>query len=133
VDDMAEASGLRRFGIFEITPVGLSLLVAGVAYMALFGWRLLPGRKGDDDPIPGEIVPAEPHPRYAFKPLRAAVAVTMFGAVIVVAALGWAPIAAAAFAGAVGLVLLRVISINDAYSGLKPDILLLIAGMLVIG
>lgn len=133
VDDMAEAAGLRRFGIFEITPVGLTILVAGVAYMAFFGWRLLPGRNGEEGPTPGEIVPAEPHQRYPFRPVRAAIAVTMFAVVITVAALDWVPIAAAAFAGAVGLVLLRVISINDAYSGLKPDILLLIAGMLVIG
>ena len=41
--------------------------------------------------------------------------------------------AAAAFAGAVGLVLIRVISVEDAYKGLRPEILLLIAGMVVIG
>ena len=44
-----------------------------------------------------------------------------------------APIAATAFASAVFLILLRVISADEAYRGLKPEILILIAGMVVIG
>ena len=44
-----------------------------------------------------------------------------------------APIAATAFAGAVFLIILRVISADEAYRGLKPEILILIAGMVVIG
>jgi len=51
----------------------------------------------------------------------------------VVAALGYAPIAAAAFTGAVVLILARVISADEAYRGLRPEVLLLIAGMVVIG
>ena len=41
--------------------------------------------------------------------------------------------AATAFAGAVLLILLRVISADQAYGGLRPEILILIAGMVVIG
>jgi hypothetical protein len=44
-----------------------------------------------------------------------------------------APIAAAAFAGAVSLILLKVITPDEAYAGLRPEILMLIAGMVVIG
>jgi di/tricarboxylate transporter len=44
-----------------------------------------------------------------------------------------APIAATAFAGAVLLILIRVISADEAYKGLRPDVLLLIAGMVVLG
>lgn len=57
----------------------------------------------------------------------------VFVLVIVAAALNWAPIAAAAFAGAVALILLRVITPEEAYAGLRPEILLLIAGMVVMG
>ena len=57
----------------------------------------------------------------------------VFVLVIAAAALGWAPIAAAAFAGAVALILLRVITPEEAYAGLRPEILLLIAGMVVVG
>jgi hypothetical protein len=42
-------------------------------------------------------------------------------------------IAAAAFAGAVLLILLKVISPEEAYAGLRPEVLLLIGGMVVVG
>ena len=57
----------------------------------------------------------------------------MFVAVIALAAFNVAPIAAAAFAGAVLLIVLRVISADEAYQGLRPEILMLIAGMVVLG
>jgi di/tricarboxylate transporter len=57
----------------------------------------------------------------------------VFVGVVAVAALGYAPIAASAFTGAVLLILMRVISADDAYRGLRPQILLLIAGMVVVG
>ena len=60
-------------------------------------------------------------------------AVAVFIGVIAVAAVGWAPIAASAFTGAVLLILARVISADEAYRGLRPQILLLIAGMVVVG
>lgn len=63
----------------------------------------------------------------------ALLSLAVFLAVILAAALGWVPIAAAAFAGAVALILLRVITPDEAYAGLRPEILLLIAGMVVVG
>ena len=72
----------------------------------------------------------------ADRPFRLRPALIAFGvfvAVIVSAAMGWAPIAAAAFAGAVSLILLKVITPDEAYAGLRPEILMLIAGMVVIG
>ncbi|MBN9480887.1 MAG: TRAP transporter large permease subunit [Bordetella sp.] len=64
---------------------------------------------------------------------RALIALSVFVLVVAAAGLGIAPIAAAAFAGAVALILLGVLTPEEAYSGLKPDILLLIAGMVVVG
>jgi di/tricarboxylate transporter len=72
----------------------------------------------------------------ADRPFRlrpAAISLGVFVLVIVSAAFGWAPIAAAAFAGAVVLILVRAISPDEAYAGLRPEILFLIAGMVVIG
>jgi len=66
-------------------------------------------------------------------PRRALMSATVFAGVIFVSAMNWAPIASAAFTGAVLLILTRVISAEDAYKGLRPEILLLIAGMVVIG
>ncbi|MDZ4374347.1 MAG: SLC13 family permease [Phenylobacterium sp.] len=68
-----------------------------------------------------------------FQPKPALISLAIFVGVIVAAALGWVPIAAAAFGGAVALILLRVITPDEAYAGLRPEILLLIAGMVVVG
>jgi di/tricarboxylate transporter len=38
-------SGTGGFGMFDFTPVGLAVAVAGVAFVALIGWRLVPVRK----------------------------------------------------------------------------------------
>jgi di/tricarboxylate transporter len=143
VDDMARISGQPRFGLFEITPVGLPLALAGGIYLFLFSNRLL-GRSLDEPAPSGptaEIdIPsaqvghaeffAEPR---AYQPAKAAIALATFIGVIALAALDVAPIAATAFAGAVLLILLRVISADEAYGGLRPEILILIAGMVVIG
>jgi len=68
-----------------------------------------------------------------FNRRKALIAAGVFLLVVATAGMGWAPIAASAFAGAVALILLRVLTPEEAYAGLRPDILLLIAGMVVIG
>jgi len=68
-----------------------------------------------------------------FAPAKATLALATFIGAVALAVLGVAPIAATAFAGAVLLILLRVITADEAYGGLRPEILILIAGMVVIG
>ncbi|MES2721755.1 MAG: SLC13 family permease [Pseudomonadota bacterium] len=141
VNDMARNAGQPGFGMFEVTPVALMVALVGGVYLFLFGGRLLSGASGPeasealpakaaqatgDDP---DLVPTSP----IFRPFEAITSLVVFVAVVVVAAFGIAPIAASAFSGAVLLVLMRVISIDDAYKGLRPEILLLIAGMVVVG
>lgn len=142
VNDMARNAGQPGFGMFEVTPVALVVALVGGVYLFLFGGRLLSGASSSeeatetlpakaaqatgDDP---DLVPTSP----IFRPFEAITSLVVFVAVVMVAALGIAPIAASAFSGAVLLVLMRVISIDDAYKGLRPDILLLIAGMVVVG
>ena len=43
-------NGLGSFGMFDFTPVGLAVAVAGVLFAALVGWRIVPAReqKGAD-------------------------------------------------------------------------------------
>ncbi|MEG3179409.1 SLC13 family permease [Sphingomonas sp. LT1P40] len=145
VDDMASNAGQPRFGMFEITPVGVPMAIAGGLYLFLFSGRLMKKALGREDEATGDYDPdlsiggaqvghaelfAEPRP---LQPVKAAIALAIFVSAIVIAALGIAPIAASAFAGAVLLILLRVITADQAYGGLKPDILILIAGMVVIG
>lgn len=146
VDDMARLNGQPRFGIFEITPVGIPIAIVGGIYLYLFSGRLLGGRhefeerQGDVGPIDqarlgsaqvGDVnVFAEPR---RFQPGKSAIALATFVGAVTLATFNVAPIAATAFAGAVLLILLRVISADEAYSGLRPEILILIAGMVVIG
>jgi di/tricarboxylate transporter len=148
---MASVAGQPRFGIFEITPVGLLIAAAGGLYLLLFSGRLIrsdtatpeattadsveaaeefhsPGLAG------GLIGHAEPFAKHVeLKPLKALLSTLIFIAVVSAAAMNIAPIAACAFAGAVLLILLGVITANEAYSGLRPEVLMLIAGMVVLG
>ena len=39
-------NGGEPFGMFDFSPVGLGVAAAGVAFVALIGWRLIPERKG---------------------------------------------------------------------------------------
>lgn len=45
VAGVAQEAGLEPFHIFEMTPVGLPVALAGIAYLALLGPRLLPDRQ----------------------------------------------------------------------------------------
>jgi len=158
VNDMARNAGQPVFGMFEITPVGLLIASVGAVWLYFVGARQL-ARSAARDEAGGPAAPSIDVPRIgearnqpdgsgdaqlgdvalygaADRPFRLRPALLSFGVfavVIAAAAFGWAPIAAAAFSGAVSLILLRVITADEAYAGLRPEILLLIAGMVVIG
>lgn len=144
VNDMARSGGQPGFGVFEMTPVALVIGLVGAVYLFLFSGRLLSaGRTGESEspalgPADAELNDPRDDPGMypADAPLRvgqAAASLLVFVGVVAAAALGLAPIAAAAFAGAVLLVAMRVITPEEAYQGLRPEILLLIAGMVVVG
>lgn len=38
-------AGLGQFGMFDFTPVGLSVALAGLVFVVLLGWRFVPARK----------------------------------------------------------------------------------------
>jgi len=147
VNDMAAVAGQPKFGIFEITPVGLAVALSGGLYLLLFSGRLVKNGESEADTAVQDVPevsdpglaggqvgsPAAFVPIRRLQPVRALASLAVFLGVIALAAYNIAPIAAAAFAGAVLLVLLRVITADDAYSGLRADVLMLIAGMLVLG
>lgn len=147
VNDMASVAGQARFSIFEITPVGLAMAAAGGLYILLVTPRLLGSPAAQPDTA-AELGPAKGEPGLAgaqlgdmsafaesrpFDGRKAIAAGGIFIAVVAAAAFNLAPIAACAFAGAVLLIVLRVITADEAYHGLRPDILMLIAGMVVLG
>ena len=146
VNDMAAVSGQPRFGIFEITPVGVIVAIVGGLYLLLFSSKLIKAETdgaGESDVLenvrePG-LAGGQMGSALAFAqhlplhPLRAIASASVFVAVVAFAAFGVAPIAACAFAGAVLLILMRVITADEAYRGLRPEVLMLIAGMVVLG
>jgi di/tricarboxylate transporter len=149
VNDMATVAGQPRFGIFEITPVGVIVALAGGLYLLFFSRRLLDrGERGAEAVATDEALLVAAEPGFAgaqlgsakafaegrpLRPIRALASAVVFLTVIVLASFNVAPIAACAFAGAVLLIILRVITADEAYNGLRPDILMLIAGMVVLG
>lgn len=148
VNDMAANAGQPRFGIFEISPVGLAVAAAGSLYLLLFSGRLIRAEQPEGAEEPAQPLPLAEEPGLAggqlgsalpfteerrLRPLRAFVSFAVFVGVVALAALDVAPIAACAFSGAVLLILLRVITADEAYRGLRPEVLMLIAGMVVLG
>lgn len=148
VDDMASIAGQPRFGIFEITPVGLWVALVGGLYLLLFSGRLVKTDDGGGEMRTEEALGSHDEPGLAggqlgsaisfaqhvpLRPLRALAALAVFIAVVTLSALDVAPIAACAFGGAVLLILMRVITADEAYRGLRPEVLMLIAGMVVLG
>lgn len=49
VTDALRNAGLRPFGLFEFTPITAAIVVGGVAFVVLFGRRLLPARSAPGD------------------------------------------------------------------------------------
>lgn len=150
VNDMASVAGQPRFGIFEITPVGVIVALAGGLYLFLFSKRLARSKGTATESIEeavkvtedfrepglagGLVGRAQPFAeKTPLKPWAAFISSIVFLGVVALAAFNVAPIAACAFAGAVLLILLRVITADEAYSGLRPEVLMLIAGMVVLG
>lgn len=147
VNDMARNAGQPTFGLFDMTPVAVLVAIAGGLYLYFFGERLLgkamskeeaealepphARRRTHEDGGLGDASVFDVNPE--LDPYKALTAALVFLGVVSVAALGIAPIAAVAFAGAVLLILLGGIRADEAYRGLRPDVLLLIAGMVVIG
>jgi di/tricarboxylate transporter len=146
VNDMARSAGQPGFNLFDVTPVALVIAAVGAVYLVLVAPRLLRARDGGPPPSVAQAVEDAAGSRDVSvgdaslfverRPLdlkRALASLGVFVAVVMVAALGYAPIAATAFTGAVVLILTRVISADEAYRGLRPEILILIAGMVVVG
>ncbi len=46
--DALATSGFRPFGVFDFTPLGTTLLLTGIAFVALVGRRFLPRRKPEE-------------------------------------------------------------------------------------
>ncbi|HEU0277846.1 MAG TPA: SLC13 family permease [Rhodanobacteraceae bacterium] len=55
VDSLAQKQGLPAFGIFEFTPLGVLLAIAGIAYLMIVGRWLLPEHLDNESAGPLEV------------------------------------------------------------------------------
>ncbi len=50
INDLLRSADLAPYGLFSVTPIGLALLLAGIAYFLLFGKFVLPKSRGASQP-----------------------------------------------------------------------------------
>ncbi len=50
LNDLLIPFGLEPFELFDVTPIGIALVVSGIAYFVIFGRFVLPGPRGTPDP-----------------------------------------------------------------------------------
>ncbi|MFH1135989.1 MAG: SLC13 family permease [Pseudomonadota bacterium] len=64
LNDLIKPFGLEPFGLFAVTPIGVSLVAAGIAYFVLFGKWVLPGvKEGEGDASSGKNVVGQAYQR----------------------------------------------------------------------
>lgn len=70
---------------------------------------------------------------HTYKKVKGAIAIAVFGLVVLLGGIGVFPIAAVAFLGALAMVLLRALPLKEAYDSIEWPLLMLIAGMMALG
>lgn len=129
------AAGMKEFGFFEFAWIGIPLAAATIVYMALIGKRFFPARDENvgeagalDDEFAAEAKADDEDPK------KQALVGFMMIAVVVVMALNLKalPLHVAATIGALLLVILKVVSVQDAYSGIDWTTIFLFAGMMTV-
>ena len=56
LNDLLKDAGYKPFGLFSVTPIGISLLVIGILYLYLTAGKLLPGSKEATPEIKDELI-----------------------------------------------------------------------------
>lgn len=70
---------------------------------------------------------------HSYQKLKGAIAISVFGLVVLLGGIGVFPIAAVAFLGALAMILLRALPLKEAYDSIEWPLLMLIAGMMALG
>lgn len=129
VDGIARDLGLPGFDIFDPSPIGLTASAAGALLLALLVPTLLPRRSGGEV----RLQKAAGGETDAFHHDRAPVAVGALVGVILLAALGLAPIASLAIVAVAVVLLARCLTPAEAWGSIDGNVLVLIFAMLAVG
>lgn len=146
VDGVAQTMGQKPFTMFEITAAGSFLALAGIAFLMVTGPFLMPRRDTplDDKELQkrqqytfhGRDVSFLTFSKRADRSSRANIkslyAIGALFVVVVLASFDVMPIAGLSMIGAVAVILLRCLTIEEAYKAIDWKILFLIFGMLAI-
>ncbi len=57
VSEQLRAQGQEPFGFFDFTPLGLVMLLLGIGFMVVVGWRMLPDRTAPSEQAPPSVGP----------------------------------------------------------------------------
>jgi solute carrier family 13 (sodium-dependent dicarboxylate transporter), member 2/3/5 len=129
-NDALRRSGLAPFSFWDFFRIGSILSVAGIAFMAILGRKLLPNRATEmkapslDEPDSfGEIR----------RPDKAPWALIGMSLMLLMAGFGIIHIAAAALLGALIMVLSGVLKIDEGYRAIEWKAVIMVGGMLSLG
>jgi sodium-dependent dicarboxylate transporter 2/3/5 len=125
VAGMMENVGLESFGVFELAELGLPIAIVGIAFMAVFGARLLPGtlELASTRPQP-EPEPVQQQPSFWRQPRTV---LTVMAVMIAIPTLTSVPLVVAVFGAAIVLLLGKAISPREARASLELEVLVTIA------
>lgn len=124
-----EEIGLK-FGFFEYGLVGLPILVCGILYFAVFGYKLLPNTKGDDHSTFNETIDYSKVPQWKQNLSLIILLVTIVG-MIFEEQIG-IKLYVTSSIGAILLVLTGVMSEKQAYKSIDMQTIFLFGGTLAL-
>ncbi len=120
---LASNAGLKPIDFLDFLPTGGLITLGGIAFLAIFGKSLLPNSPQHVDLCQPDI---NTHP--PIKPLSAGITVGV-ALTALAASIAGVPVYLATLAGAVLLMVVRVISVQEAYHSVEWPAIFLIAGM----
>lgn len=120
-----------QFGFFEYGLIGLPILIAGIAYFALFGYKLLPAAtKGDADSTFNEVVDYSKVPAWKQQLSLIILVATVLGMIFETQIK--IPLHVTGAIGAILLVLTGVMTEKQAYHSIDLKVIFLFGGTLAL-
>ncbi len=110
-------------GVLDFTPTGGLVALAGIAFLTIFGKRILPNRELSSEAISPQLPEDQ-----AVNRVQAGLAISIAAIVVIVSILGF-PVYLATLAGAVLIFLLRLYPMQKALRRMEWSAIILIAGM----
>lgn len=119
-----------QFGFFEYAKIGLPILIAGILYFALFGYKFLPASKGNSDSVFDEVIDYSHVPQWKQVLSLVILVATLLG-MIFESQIG-IKLHITGSIGAILLVLTGVISEKEAYKAIDLKVIFLFGGTLAL-